>query len=117
MADSDGALDFECARHLHQVAPESAPAVRRLGLAAAAVTARVDRQAAPIGKHADDLVPAPRVEAGGVREQQRWIFAGPLPHRQLDGTGTQDSQFRRRSHLSETELSSHYTQDDAGPAV
>ena len=83
MADADGVLQIPVLDHRHQVAPEDPPVVRQFGLAAAAVPARIQREAATVGKHANDLVPASAVKSGGVGEQKRRVFPGPLPHCQL----------------------------------
>ena len=92
MPDPDGVLHFQPFRQRGQVAAEAGPTIRRVRLAAAPMTPEVHRQAAPSGKHADDLVPDAPVKPRSVSKQKRRIRALPFPHGQFQAVSRYDLQ-------------------------
>src|SRR5438874_9725509 len=98
MSDSDRLAYIEVLGYRDEVGTEVAPTVRRRGPAAAAVTARVDREAPALGEMLDDAVPAAAVEAGRMREEKRRARAGPIPDRELLSVGAYQVKFGASPH-------------------
>jgi hypothetical protein len=68
MADAERAAHVEGFGDGCDIAAEIAPGVWRLGLAAASVAADLDRDTAPVGERARDLIPCAPVKTRGVSE-------------------------------------------------
>ena len=62
------------------------------------LAARGDGETAAAAQHGDDAVPATPVKSGGMREEKRRPFAGPIPHRQFQSIHSNSSSFRN-DHL------------------
>src|ERR1039458_653032 len=63
---------------------EASPGIRRSGLAAAPMSARVESQAMTPRQARNHLIPDARVKTRGVTKENGRSFAGPLPQGDFD---------------------------------
>src|SRR5438045_4766953 len=80
VTDASCTLKTESACQPGGIVAEFVPFVRRLRSRAGAVPAHIKRDRPAKGYPADDLTPAVRVKASGVREQNRRFRTGALPN-------------------------------------
>src|SRR4051794_26296756 len=98
MPDSDRIANAEVVRDGGEIAAPIAPVRRRRGLAAATVPARIHCKAAAPRQSANDAIPAARVKAGGMREEECRSVARPFPYGDLFAVGRDDVQFGGARH-------------------
>src|SRR5579871_1374462 len=82
MPHADGARDPGLIEKGQQIFANSGPVIGRSRLTAPAVSARVERYTALIRELPNNRIPTPRMETGGMREEQGWLGARPIPYRQ-----------------------------------
>src|SRR5204863_7163229 len=75
-------MAIERARQAGGIVAELVPFVWQIGLRAGAVPAHVKGNRAAVGYSRDDLTPAMRVEASGMREENGRLRTGALPYGQ-----------------------------------
>src|SRR5262249_7441009 len=87
MSDPECVADLEMFGDSGEVGAECLPIVRRLRLAGATVSTRIDGDAAALRKLLDNAAPAPAMKSRRVREQQWRAFARPVPRCELFSVG------------------------------
>jgi hypothetical protein len=84
MADADRVREIKLRCEGRDIAAETSPTIGRRRLTAVAVPPSVNSIAMPARKVLDHLIPATRMEPGGMAKENRRILPGPFPEGDLE---------------------------------